>query len=101
VVVWSLPLQAGSGGPSPISDKAPLTSHAETKRSQHTASTQFHSPDQLIPARLAHPQASPFWPPRLSPTPLRILDASMCRQRLFVRKFSDGFSRYFYGPIVF
>jgi hypothetical protein len=25
----------------------------------------------------------------------------MCRQRLFIRKFSDGFSRYFYGPIVF
>jgi hypothetical protein len=38
VVVWSLPLQAGSGGPSPISDKASLASHAETKRSQHTAS---------------------------------------------------------------
>ena len=39
VVVWNLPLQAGSGGPSPISDKALLTSHAETKRSQHTISS--------------------------------------------------------------
>src|SRR3954466_2566342 len=39
VAVWSLPLQADPGGPSPISGKVPPLPQAETRRSQHTTSS--------------------------------------------------------------